>query len=178
MTDVASQDPKRSLFLRITIWFTSTWLGQRIYVRVVPRVEGHLMWWSRGNITISPVGDPAGVGGLALLSTIGAKSGKLRHTALGFTRDGDALVVIASNAARAYHPAWYFNLKKNPEVIFTIPTRGRARYLAEEIPDGPERERLWRLLLIMNPGFERYTTRTEGRLMPIIRFTALEAQKL
>ncbi len=127
MTDVSGQAPRRSLFLRVIIWLSSTWLGQRIYVRVVPPLEGRLMWWSKGKLTLSPTGDPSGVGGLALLTTTGAKSGKLRHTALGFTRDGDALVVIASNAARAFHPAWYFNLKKNPEVIFTIPTRGRAR---------------------------------------------------
>ena len=85
-------------------------------------------------MSISPHGDPHGVGGLALLSTVGAKTGKLRAYALGFARDGDCVVILASNAARSRHPAWYFNLKKAPRVMITIAEGGQGYYWAEEVP--------------------------------------------
>lgn len=154
--------------MRFTIWFSSTRLGQLVYVRLVPPLESRLMLWSKGKLSLSPHGDPAGVGGLALLSTIGAKTGKLRHTPLGFARDGDAVVLLASNAARTKHPAWYFNLKKNPKVTITIAGGGQGQYWAEDVPVGAERDRLWRVMCNMNPGFEKYPARTGGRLIPVI----------
>ena len=165
--------PERGPILRLTIWFTSTRAGQLFYVHVVPPIDRRLMLWSKGKRSLSPKGQPDGVGGLALLTTIGAKSGKERHTPLGFARDGDAMVILASNAARSYNPAWYHNLKRNPEVTLT-PRGGRqGRYRAEEIPPGPERERLWRVACTMNPGFEQYPPRTGGRLIPVIHCTPI-----
>jgi len=154
--------------MRATIWFTSTRIGQLVYVRVVPWFDRHLMLWSKGRFSLSPHGDPQGVGGLALLTTVGARTGKLRHTPLGFARDGDCLVVLASNAARSTHPAWYGNLKKTPRVTITIAGGGQAPYWTEEVTPGAERDRLWRVLCTMNPGFERYPERTGGRIMPVI----------
>jgi len=156
------------MVMKFTIWLTSTWLGQRIYVRVIPPVDRYLMLWSKGRISLSPKGDPARAGGLALLSTVGARSGKARHTPLGFAWDGANVVVLASNAARSFHPAWYWNIRKTPEVTITIAGGGQAQYHAKEIEPGPERDRLWNLLCIVNPGFEEYTPRTGGRLMPVI----------
>jgi deazaflavin-dependent oxidoreductase (nitroreductase family) len=159
--------PNYGLIMRLTIWFSSTRLGQLIYVRVIPPIDSRLMLWSKGRLSLSPKGDPQGAGGLSLLSTVGAKTGKLRHTPLGFAYDGSAIVLIASNAARSYHPAWYFNLKKNPKAKITIPGGGQGDYWAEEVPVGPERDRLWRVICNVNPGFERYPARTEGRIIPV-----------
>ena len=141
MTTTA-KNPQRGPIMRATIWFTSTRAGQLIYVRVVPWFDRHLMWWSKGKLSLSPHGDPRGVGGLALLTTVGARTGRLRHTPLGFAPDGDCLVMLASNAARSWHPAWYGNLKKTPRVLVTIAGGGQAWYRAEEVTPGPERERL------------------------------------
>ncbi|MEX0665146.1 MAG: nitroreductase/quinone reductase family protein [Acidimicrobiia bacterium] len=159
---------------RALVWFTSTRIGQLIYVRVVPPIDRRMMLKSKGQKSLSPHGDPNGPGGLALLSTIGSKTGKERHTPLGYARDGDNIVMLASNAARSYHPNWYYNLKKHPEVTITLGGGPQNRYRAEEIPDGPERERLWKVMTSLNPGFDEYPARTKGRLIPVINCTPIK----
>jgi deazaflavin-dependent oxidoreductase (nitroreductase family) len=166
---------KRSALMRTTIWFTSTKAGQLFYVRVVPPIDRRLMLWTKGKRSLSPGAQPNGLGGLALLTTTGSKSGKTRHTPVGFAWDGHDVIVLASNAARSYHPNWYFNLKKQPELTITVRGGGQARFRAEEIPPGPERERLWKVMTRMNPGFDQYVERTAGRLIPVIRCTPIGA---
>ncbi|MBI3971316.1 MAG: nitroreductase family deazaflavin-dependent oxidoreductase [Chloroflexi bacterium] len=56
---------------------------------------------------------------LLLLTTVGAKTGKTRRTVLGWFPDGDkSWLVVASYAGAARHPAWYFNLAKNPDKVW------------------------------------------------------------
>ncbi len=47
---------------------------------------------------------------LILLTTTGARSGQPGTVVLGFGRNGDNLVAIASNNGAPAHPAWYLNL--------------------------------------------------------------------
>jgi deazaflavin-dependent oxidoreductase (nitroreductase family) len=49
-----------------------------------------------------------------LLTTTGARSGRPRTTVLGYGRDGNRYVVIASNNGAPKAPAWYHNLLANP----------------------------------------------------------------
>jgi deazaflavin-dependent oxidoreductase (nitroreductase family) len=49
-----------------------------------------------------------------LLTTTGARSGQPRTTVLGYGRDGDRYVVIASNNVAPAPPAWFLNLLANP----------------------------------------------------------------
>ncbi len=160
-----------SFFLRVVQQITRTPTGSRIYGRVVPPLDRVLMLKTKGKISISP-GDTGGTGGLALLTTTGAKSGKKRHTPLGYARDGDAIVIIASNAARERNPSWYFNLKANPEVMLTLRGGHQGQYRAEEVTQGDERERLWKVACEMYPGFEDYQVRAD-RLIPLIHCTPL-----
>jgi deazaflavin-dependent oxidoreductase (nitroreductase family) len=51
---------------------------------------------------------------LMLLTTTGAKSGKERIAVLGFGKDGDRYVVIASGNGAPSHPGWYWNLLARP----------------------------------------------------------------
>jgi deazaflavin-dependent oxidoreductase (nitroreductase family) len=51
-----------------------------------------------------------------LLTTRGRRSGKLRHTALWYFEDGDRYLLVGSNGGLARHPAWYLNLRENPDV--------------------------------------------------------------
>jgi deazaflavin-dependent oxidoreductase (nitroreductase family) len=51
---------------------------------------------------------------LMLLTTTGAKSGKERTAVLGFRKDGDRIVVIASGNGAPSNPAWYRNLQARP----------------------------------------------------------------
>src|SRR3989442_1153301 len=64
---------------------------------------------------------------LLLLTTTGAKSRKERTAVLGFGKDGNRYVVIASGNGAPEHPAWYVNLLANP--IATVeagPEKGKG----------------------------------------------------
>jgi hypothetical protein len=127
-TKVPSASP--SFFLGIVQKITMTRVGSWIYGRVVPPIDRVLMVKTKGKRSLSP-GDTGGTGGLALLTTTGAKSGKPRHTPLGYARDGDSIVIIASNAAHERNPSWYYNLKANPEVMLTLRGGHHGNYRAE-----------------------------------------------
>src|SRR5438067_1506317 len=60
---------------------------------------------------------------LLLLTTTGAKSGQRRTTPMMYVRDGDHLMVIASNVGAPTHPAWYHNLMAHPDVTVEVDHR-------------------------------------------------------
>ncbi len=90
-----------------------------------------------------------------LLTTTGRRSGRDRTVALTYARDGDGLVVVASNHGGDADPAWLHNIRSDPEVTIRIGRdrrRGRARIVE---PGDADRERLWELVNANNHG--RYT---------------------
>ena len=102
---------------------------------------------------------------LMLLTTTGAKSGRLVTKPLGFTRDGERYVVIASNGAASTNPAWYHNLVANPRVTVEI---GAERFEARaSVAEGAERERLYAQQAAQIPVFGEYQRRTT-RKIPVI----------
>ncbi|MBU6532987.1 nitroreductase/quinone reductase family protein [Streptomyces mayonensis] len=75
---------------------------------------------------------------LVLITTTGAKSGKPRVNPLVYVADGDRVVVAASNSGLDRHPAWYFNVKANPELTVEL---GEEKYRATASETtGPERD--------------------------------------
>ena len=63
-----------------------------------------------------------------LLTTTGVKSQQARTVVLGFGKDGDRYVVIASNNGAKDHPTWYRNLQSNPSATVEVgPERFKAR---------------------------------------------------
>ena len=85
-----------------------------------------------------------------LLHTVGRKSGARRTAALVYAEDGDDLVVVASYGGAPSHPAWFLNLRDNPDVEVQIGrTTQRAR---AHVAEGAERERLWELVNRQNRG--------------------------
>jgi deazaflavin-dependent oxidoreductase (nitroreductase family) len=113
--------------------------------------DGHIY---RGNPTL-------------LLTTRGRKSGLLRRQALIYGTDGDRYVVVASNRGSSRFPAWYLNLRKDPEVHIQV-ANDRFTAIACEI-SGEERQRLWNLMIEVYPSFLRYREKTD-RPFPIIIF--------
>ena len=80
-----------------------------------------IKWMSRVN-TLAYKVSGGRVGGtflqgapVALLTTIGRKSGEPRVSPLLFLRDGDRVVLVASQGGRTNNPMWYLNLKANPQ---------------------------------------------------------------
>jgi deazaflavin-dependent oxidoreductase (nitroreductase family) len=101
----------------------------------------------------------------ALLETRGARSGQLRRAATLYFHDGESVVIVASKRGAPEHPAWYHNLRRNPDVVFGgVPLRARV------VEDAGERERLWSLADRVFPPFARYRSwaAQAGREIPIV----------
>lgn len=98
---------------------------------------------------------------LMLLTTTGAKSGKERTAVVGFGKDGDRYVVIASANGAPSHPAWYQNLQARPIATVEVGPdkfKVRARTARPE-----ERDKLKPLV----PYLERQQTLTK-REIPLV----------
>jgi deazaflavin-dependent oxidoreductase (nitroreductase family) len=108
---------------------------------------------------------------LLLLTTVGARSGELRTTPLGYGRDADRLVVYASNAGGDRHPDWYRNLLATPRAQVELPDGdGGIRSLAaraEALAEGPERDRLYARQAARIPAYGSYETMTR-RIIPVV----------
>lgn len=105
---------------------------------------------------------------LLLLTTVGARSGKVRRTVLGwFPDDGEGRLVVASFAGSARHPAWYFNMAKHPDQVW-IEVGGRKVKVQAELLKGAEREAAWRGIAAQSPGYAAYQQQTD-RELPVVR---------
>lgn len=111
----------------------------------------------------------------ASMTTIGARSGEERTTAVLYFNDGPDVILIASNFGGDHNPAWYYNLKAHPTARLA---RGEYSgvYLAAEIDDEAERERLFALVDTLYRGFADYRERTAriGRRIPMLRLRQAE----
>ncbi len=105
-----------------------------------------------------------------LLIVRGARTGRERTVPLLYFTDGDDVILIASCYGRRKLPAWYHNLKANPDV--RIQVRGRsAPYTAREA-EGEDRDRLFALAKQVYSGYSEYERRVEGvRRIPVMRLT-------
>jgi deazaflavin-dependent oxidoreductase (nitroreductase family) len=101
-----------------------------------------------------------------LLTTTGRKSGQPRTTPLIYARDGDRLVVVASQGGAPRHPNWYENLSRDPNVEVQLQDEvfaARAR-----TAEGEERERLWAKANEVWPHYEAYKRRTSRRIPVVV----------
>jgi F420H(2)-dependent quinone reductase len=100
-----------------------------------------------------------------LLTTTGRRSARRRTTPLLFVRDGESLVVIASNGGRDWPPAWWLNLEARSEAVAEI--RGRKYPVIARAAEGEERERLWKRVIEGYGGYASYAARTT-RPIPVV----------
>ena len=102
---------------------------------------------------------------LLLLTTVGAKTGRLHTTPLVYSRDGDRYVVIASKGGAPTNPAWYHNLAANQKATVEV---GREKFEAKAvIAEGAERERLYQAQAAIMPAFADYQKKTTRRI-PVV----------
>ena len=153
----AKRGPLLNLLERAFRTSPGTWAA----INIGQRVDPHLMRATGGRIRLTVTAPTI------LLTHIGAKSGRRRTTPLLYFTDGDDAVLIASKGGAASHPAWYHNVRANPEVEAS--TDGRPEpYIAREA-DGEERERLWGLATTLYGGFDSYQERARAhRTIPVI----------
>ena len=104
-----------------------------------------------------------------LLTTTGRRSGLPRTQPLLYATDGEGYVVIGSNWGRPDHPAWSANLIAQPVARITLGEREID--VRATLATGAERDRLWRLLQRVWPGYATYARRAEHREIRIFRLT-------
>jgi deazaflavin-dependent oxidoreductase (nitroreductase family) len=107
-----------------------------------------------------------------LLTTTGRKTGRPRTWPLNYLQDGERLVVVASNRGQPHYPQWYLNLKANPRAVIQRGAKKMAVMARVATPE--EAERLWPVLVRLEPLYLRYRTLTE-REFPLAILTP-EAQ--
>jgi deazaflavin-dependent oxidoreductase (nitroreductase family) len=101
---------------------------------------------------------------VVLLTSKGARSGKLRKTPLmRVEHDGD-YVVVASLGGAPKHPVWYFNLKADPHVEIQDGPEKSDR-VAREL-SGAERDEWWTRAVAAYPDYANYQTKTD-RIIPL-----------
>jgi len=106
---------------------------------------------------------------LVLLTTTGRRSGEPRTTPMMFHRDGDRVLVIASNIGAATQPDWYLNLVADPRVTVEV---GDESYPAIATPtEGADRDRVWTLLKQTYPFFADHEVTAAPRVIPVVALT-------
>jgi deazaflavin-dependent oxidoreductase (nitroreductase family) len=103
---------------------------------------------------------------MLLLDHVGAKSGKKRTAPLLYVRDGDNLVIVASKGGYPKNPAWFYNLKANPET--TVQVGREKRDVRARVATPEERERLWPKAVASYAGYRDYQARSKGREIPLV----------
>jgi deazaflavin-dependent oxidoreductase (nitroreductase family) len=113
------------------------------------------------------VGGKMGKAPVLLLTTTGRKSGQPRTNPLLYAPAGDnGYMVIASKGGADQHPLWYRNLQANPRAAVTV---GRdTRQVRARDAEGEERERLWRSLADLYPGYDKYAEKTSRRIPVVV----------
>jgi deazaflavin-dependent oxidoreductase (nitroreductase family) len=102
---------------------------------------------------------------MLLLDHVGAKSGVQRTAPLVYAEDGEDLILIASKGGYPKNPAWYYNLRANPDTTVQVGRETRSVHARDARPE--ERDRLWNKAVEVYSGYEDYQRRTE-RQIPVI----------
>jgi len=100
-----------------------------------------------------------------ILTTTGAKTGKIRRTPLIRVRDGDSYLVVASMGGAPSHPQWYLNLTVNPEV--TVQDRAEVHELRARTATPEEKRERWPVATAVWPAYDDYQASTE-RDIPLV----------
>jgi deazaflavin-dependent oxidoreductase (nitroreductase family) len=105
---------------------------------------------------------------IILLTTVGAKSGKLRKTPLMRVEHDGEYAVVASLGGAPKHPVWYFNIVANPHVeLQDGPVR--KDYDAREVT-GDEKAVWWERAVAAYPPYAEYQEKT-SREIPVFVLT-------
>src|SRR4051812_34445783 len=134
MRDYRPQSEK-SRFDRVLQAFAQTRVGGWLFINVLPSLDRPLLRLSGGR-------GSTGMGQTyVLLHARGAKSGIERTVPLLGTKSGDDILLVASKAGAPDHPAWFHNVRAEPDVAVTVD--GERRPMRARVAGGQERERLW-----------------------------------
>ncbi len=135
-------------------------IGFRIAMKVLGAIHRWLYRVSSGKWGQTFFGSP-----ILLLTTTGRRTGRPRTWPLTYLPEGDRFIVIASNGGQPNHPAWYLNLRANPQV--SVQLGDRTRVMIAQTAEGDERTRLWSRVVEEYPAYAEYQWKTD-RQIPVV----------
>ena len=103
-----------------------------------------------------------------LLTTVGAKTGKLRKTPLMRVEHNGEYAIVASLGGAPKHPVWYYNAAKNPRVELQDGTVTQD-YQAREV-FGDVKAAWWERAVAAYPPYSDYQKKTD-RQIPLFVLT-------
>jgi deazaflavin-dependent oxidoreductase (nitroreductase family) len=155
--------PRLSLVERLA----SSPAGAWYFINVTARLDPWLLERTDGRWSTLP-GQP-----VLLLHHTGANTGQARHTPLVYATDGDDIILIASNGGSERHPAWYHNLRANPDCRVVAHNRS-GDYRADELDGGSEEYRAaWDRAVAVYGGYAVYQRRAGDRRIPLFRLSRI-----
>lgn len=157
---------RRSLLSRAFAAYSATRLGRLFSRTVVWKIDPYLLRATRGRLGMGLILPTA------LLETRGARSGALRRNAVIYFHDGERVTIVASKAGYAKHPAWFHNLRANPDVMF-----GGIPMHATVVDEEAERDRIWRLADRVFAPYATYRQEAAraNRTIPIVQLSSRRA---
>src|SRR4051812_22316485 len=136
------------------------------------------------------------------LTTVGARTGTERQSAVGYEPDGEgAWLVVASFGGAAHHPGWYHNIAAHPDrvwievggrrhrvqpeqlegqrraggrgqIIASPPSLGGAQGKNDPGRPGLRRAEAWAQIIASRPSMAGYQEKTD-RVLPVLRLTGM-----
>ncbi|WP_046733894.1 nitroreductase family deazaflavin-dependent oxidoreductase [Streptomyces humi] len=97
-----------------------------------------------------------------VLTTLGAKSGKIRKTPLMRVEHDGKYAVVASQGGAPKHPVWYFNVKSQPHVELQD-GQSKQDMTAREVT-GAEKAEWWERAVAAYPPYADYQEKTDRQI--------------
>ncbi|CAM02196.1 deazaflavin-dependent oxidoreductase (nitroreductase family) [Saccharopolyspora erythraea NRRL 2338] len=101
---------------------------------------------------------------VVVVTSVGAKSGKLRKNPVIRVEHDGAYALVASNGGADDHPVWYHNLKANPHVELQDGTEKQDMVVREVT--GDEKAQWWSRATEVWPDYDDYQNKTD-RVIPL-----------
>jgi len=99
---------------------------------------------------------------VVIVTSVGAKTGKVRKTPLMRVEHAGAYAAVASMGGAPKNPVWYYNLRANPKVTLQDGPR-RHEMIARELT-GTERAEWWERAIAAYPPYAEYQTKTTRQI--------------
>jgi deazaflavin-dependent oxidoreductase (nitroreductase family) len=156
-------EPHPNAWHRFNHKLSSSRWGAKLFSFIFHHIDRAALELTNGRFTVG--GWATGLP-VAILTTTGAKSGQPRALPLLAIPDGVRVIFIASNWGGAKYPAWYHNLRAQPQCAVTY--RGETRAFSARATQGAEYEHYWQKAVTLYQGYAEYQKRTGGRPIPIM----------
>ena len=103
---------------------------------------------------------------ILLLDHTGAKTGAVRTSPVMYYQDRGLIAVGATQAGQPANPAWFHNLKANPDT--TIQVGSVKRHVHARVATEEERDRLWPRLVAVYPDYDFWQRIAQPRKIPVV----------